>query len=302
MTMHVSHPLISVYIPTHNRQLLLQRAVQSVQAQDYPHLEILIVDDGSTDGTEAAVNEWMRGDGRIRYFRHASAMGAPTARNLAITSAKGEFITGLDDDDWFDQQRLSQFWTAWQAHPSGNAAHPVFLYGADITLTSAGTHAHHKPVRVQARDLCQSNCVGNQIFAPRATWLASGGFDTSLHAWQDLDMWIRMLGPNGHGQLVPTALQHIDAGHASPRISGLAKTRLAQSRNQVVSSAAHLGSKAQFLLYCQMYSEYYGHVPDWGDVLYAMRAWPSTQHLLHLLSLRRKRLRQQRQQTTPTIA
>ena len=90
----MSVPSVSVVIPTYNRRDLVQRAIQSVFDQTYRDFEIVVVDDGSTDGTGAAVE----GREQIRYLRQANA-GPASARNLGIRHARGEFIAFLDSDD-----------------------------------------------------------------------------------------------------------------------------------------------------------------------------------------------------------
>ncbi|HHS9996570.1 TPA: glycosyltransferase family 2 protein, partial [Klebsiella pneumoniae] len=96
--MYSQMPLVSVYITTCNRLDKLKRAVRSVQEQTFENIEILICDDASTDGTEKYVQELIREDNRIRYFRNQTSKGACAARNLGIFNAKGQYITGLDDD------------------------------------------------------------------------------------------------------------------------------------------------------------------------------------------------------------
>ncbi|HHH2557532.1 TPA: glycosyltransferase family 2 protein, partial [Escherichia coli] len=79
-------PLVSVYIPTHNRANLLKKAVESVLRQTYPHVEILICDDGSTDNTEEVVNQLIeRNSGKtIIYLKNEQARGACFSRNRCL--------------------------------------------------------------------------------------------------------------------------------------------------------------------------------------------------------------------------
>ena len=91
--------MISVIIPTYNRAKLLPRAVESVLNQTYQDIELIIVDDGSTDDTM----EWVRGikDDRVRYAQ-LNHQGACAARNHGISIARGEYIAFQDSDDiWF---------------------------------------------------------------------------------------------------------------------------------------------------------------------------------------------------------
>ncbi len=91
--------LASVVIPTHNRVALVWRAVESVLAQTCRDLEVLIVDDGSTDATTQVLAERIREDSRVCVVRHAQRKGAQAARNTGIRTSSGEWIAFLDSDD-----------------------------------------------------------------------------------------------------------------------------------------------------------------------------------------------------------
>jgi len=100
------NPLVTVYIPTYNRLELLKRAVKSVLDQDYSNIELIVVDDGSSDGTVDYLECVSQADQRVRYFVNEVNSGACVSRNKAIWAEKGEFITGLDDDDYFLNDRI----------------------------------------------------------------------------------------------------------------------------------------------------------------------------------------------------
>ncbi len=92
-------PLISVIVPVYNIIKYLERCVRSVMAQTYENLEILLVDDGSTDGTGELCDRLAAGDGRIRVF-HKENGGSSSARNLGISQARGEYLGFVDSDDY----------------------------------------------------------------------------------------------------------------------------------------------------------------------------------------------------------
>lgn len=99
-------PLVSVIMPTYNAGRFIGRAIESVLAQTYPHWELIIVDDASTDNTEAVVS--MYPDARIRYHR-ASRIGHPAGvRNTGLRMATGEFIAFLDSDDLYFPDTLEK--------------------------------------------------------------------------------------------------------------------------------------------------------------------------------------------------
>ncbi len=90
-------PLVTVLLPTYNRAHLLPRAIRSVLNQTYPHFELIIVDDGSTDDTPKVIKAFR--DRRIRYIRHDENRGILAVRNTGLDAARGDYITKVDDDD-----------------------------------------------------------------------------------------------------------------------------------------------------------------------------------------------------------
>lgn len=102
----VKRPSVSVIIPTYNREQTLGRAIQSVLNQTFQDFEIIVVDDGSTDGTRAIVEGFC--DARIRYLRHEQNRGAATARNTGIRAARGAYLAFLDSDDEWLPEKLSE--------------------------------------------------------------------------------------------------------------------------------------------------------------------------------------------------
>jgi glycosyltransferase involved in cell wall biosynthesis len=93
-------PLVSVVIPTHNRAYCLAEAVDSVLSQTYPNVEVVLIDDGSTDSTDTLVGERYGADARVRYVRQDKS-GTNIARNHGLRLARGELVALLDSDDAF---------------------------------------------------------------------------------------------------------------------------------------------------------------------------------------------------------
>ena len=94
----MERPLISIVVPVYNAEDFLERTVNSIRAQTYPAFEILLVDDGSTDGSLRVCNEMAERDGRIRVL-HRENGGAAGARNLGVRSARGGWVGFVDSDD-----------------------------------------------------------------------------------------------------------------------------------------------------------------------------------------------------------
>ncbi len=96
----MANDLVSVLVPTYNRAYCLPRAVDSALAQTHQNLEVLIIDDGSTDDTPDLVERLYGGDSRVRYVRQPN-QGVSAARNTGIAAARGEFVGLLDSDDYW---------------------------------------------------------------------------------------------------------------------------------------------------------------------------------------------------------
>lgn len=180
--------LVSIYIPTKNRLTLLKRAITSVKEQTYKNIELVIVDDGSSDGTQEYLLQEMA-SGTLRAIFHERSLGACAARNSAIMCSQGEFVTGLDDDDYFlSARRIEFFIEKWNATGKGIAG----VFDSVQVKTVNGMVHRHRSECASYKQLRHQNIVGNQVFAPRNHYLGVGLFDVGMPAWQDWDLWIRM--------------------------------------------------------------------------------------------------------------
>jgi glycosyltransferase involved in cell wall biosynthesis len=255
---------VSVYIPTHNRVDLLARAVRSVLGQQFTDFELIVVDDASTDDTAAFLESVAASDRRVRFIRNDSASGAPISRNRAITQATGEFVTGLDDDDEFAPQRLGELHEFWNALARCHVATSC-IYTQDI-LVSEGQEVGttKKQGTVDFSDLVKSNQIGNQVFAPRRTFEAAGLFDERLPAWQDLELFMRIVKKFGPARLLDMPLYRFDVTPSRSRISSKQdKVRAAYKLVSDLHCSDNLRSKQRLML--QVFSPYYGIRPTPTD-------------------------------------
>ena len=214
------HELVSVIITTYNRADILKNAIQSVLAQTYPNIEIIIVDDCSEDHTEQIVKELSKVTSfPIKYIKLAQNSGANKARNTGIIEAKGRFITGLDDDDIMHPERIQILMDAYE----DNYAF-VFstIYFVKNGLTQKKDFAHFKNF-VTLNDLLYYNCVGNQVLAKKEDFLDAGLFDEKLIAAQDYDMWIKFLIKKRVAKKIDKPLLYVDRNEEVNRISSHSK-------------------------------------------------------------------------------
>ena len=107
----MEYPLISIIVPVYNVREYLSRCVQSLQAQTYPNIEILLVDDGSTDGSRGLCDRLAKKDQRIRVF-HQKNGGSSSARNRGLREATGEYVGFADSDDYVEPQMYQKLYDA----------------------------------------------------------------------------------------------------------------------------------------------------------------------------------------------
>lgn len=202
---------VTVYIPTRNRVDLLRQALASVEAQTYPDIEVIVVDDGSDDDTAAYLASYASRHS-FRWFRNETPQGANAARNTAIRHAQGRFVTGLDDDDRFHPDRIRALMAAWDDRWS-------MVTSDDMLTTAAGDVRWRKKRVISADDLLFRNRIGNQVLTLRQRVMEIGLFDETLTAAQDHDLWIRLALRFGDALSVGEPLQTVRALPANDRIT-----------------------------------------------------------------------------------
>ena len=103
-------PSISVIVPVYQAEKFLHRCLDSVSRQTFSDWELLLVDDGCTDGSPALCDQFAAKDPRVRVFHRKKNQGVSAARNLGLQEAKGDYITFLDSDDCYEFQALETLW------------------------------------------------------------------------------------------------------------------------------------------------------------------------------------------------
>jgi glycosyltransferase involved in cell wall biosynthesis len=180
---------VSVVIPTLNRWPLLSRALRSALSQEGVDLEVVIVDDGSTDGTTERVRGL--GDDRVSVIRHEAAMGVAAARNDGIERARGQWVAFLDDDDLWAPSKLRHQLEAACARHAGWAWTGAIV--VDTRLRPFRTMAAAPAADVGNRLLTNCVIVGPSAVMAQAELLRRvGGFDREFSAMADWDLWIRL--------------------------------------------------------------------------------------------------------------
>lgn len=217
MNQALSQPLVTAIIPTWRRAAMLRGALETVLAQDYAPLEIIVVDDNTEPREQRAVREALADFGtRITVLPNARARGACGARNTGILRARGEFIAFLDDDDlWLPGKLRAQ--VALLRRPSLVAAFCGYI---DIDLAFDHARRCHASYPVLTRD----HALGGEcptstslVLARTSVLLEAGLFDETLPSFQDFDMWLRCLAFGDFGYIDEPLAKFVQ--HAGDRTS-----------------------------------------------------------------------------------
>ena len=107
MNTHANQPVVSVIMPAYNCEKYISTAIESVLAQQVP-LELIIINDCSSDGTEQAIHQYTSDNSNIRYYKNETNLGASGTRNRAVKLALGQYIAFLDSDDWWEPDKLKK--------------------------------------------------------------------------------------------------------------------------------------------------------------------------------------------------
>ncbi len=201
--------MISVIIPTFNREQTILRSLQSVLEQTYTDLEVLIIDDGSTDDTGAVVSKIQ--DNRIQYIPLKENAGVANARNVGGRLAKGEWIAFQDSDDCWHRDKLEKQMNYAKRNPQHEMIYSLYdAHSSDGRIFPS----LQKPFpAIMEGNMLSTLLVKNVIGAPtilikRETFLESGGFDTSYKSLEDWEYVIRFSKEHSIGFL-PEVLMEV---------------------------------------------------------------------------------------------
>jgi glycosyltransferase involved in cell wall biosynthesis len=191
----VSEPLVSVIIPAYNGSPFIRQAIQSVLDQTYPHAEIIVVDDGSTDDTPQLVGAF---GPRVTLIRQHN-QGVAAARNAGLRAARGEFAAFLDQDDWWRPEKLAQQVTCFAADPDLGLVHTNVAHFDDTTSSYTGRLSPVEESSVLVGRTFDRLVLGNGIYNSsvmirRALLDRVGYMNTDIpgNTIQDYDLWLRI--------------------------------------------------------------------------------------------------------------
>ena len=184
-----NYPLISIGVSTYNRKDYLQLSLDSLLNQSYPNCEIIVVDDGSSDGTAEMMREKYP---QIKYVYQENA-GDAAAKNHAVRLAAGDYVVFNDSDDLFLPDTVERLFAAM---PQGETA---CTYGTYQTIDAEGRKVPTKrkaavyPSGMITGELLSHVLVNSTgVLFPRKLYLDNGGFDTSLRVAHDYDLFLKL--------------------------------------------------------------------------------------------------------------
>lgn len=204
--------MFSAVIPLFNKRRWIRRALDSIASQEFPCAEVIVVNDGSTDASEAAAREW--DDPRLRIIDQPNR-GASAARNTGIAAATQPFVAFLDSDDEWTPTFLARMRSLIEAHPG------AVLYGAGFMTVAGGRHQRNHGVSGTLptggpidffHEIAHDHVVNaSSIVVPAQAALAVGGFPPGVPYLEDYVFFVS-LALTGQVVLTPEPLVRYDMG------------------------------------------------------------------------------------------
>lgn len=184
-------PLVSIIIPTFNRENYVSRAIDSILSQTFKDFEIIIIDDGSTDGTKKLIAPYLKDD-RIHYI-YQNNQGVSSALDSGIKVSKGRYISLLHSDDfWINNEKLGKQVNFLEKNKDFS------LVGGGIVRAREDDSAKEKILypendsEIREAMLCSCLFASSAVTFSKEDYLLVGGLDKSLEVCEDWDLWIRL--------------------------------------------------------------------------------------------------------------
>ncbi len=187
--MNKKKPLVSVIIPTFNRSSMVVEAVESVLAQSYAELEVIVVDDGSTDDTRERLRSYGQ---RLILVVNEKNRGVSAARNRGIRQSRGEFVALLDSDDLWRPGKIQRQLDFFSAHPR------AMICQTEEIWVRRGRRVNPRQKHRKYSGYIFPHCLPLCIVSPSAVMIKRellsrvGLFDEQLPACEDYDLWLRI--------------------------------------------------------------------------------------------------------------
>lgn len=265
MNTHSSRPLVSIILPVYNREKYVSKAIEGVLSQTFDNYELVIVDDGSTDGSKAVVEQYLN-DSRVKYYYQENSGKPSIARNRGIEKASGEWLAFIDSDDcWFADKLEKQVALVDECHDrnqridlvlgdykvvnNGQLEHASFFetYGVwDLLNIGEKNKYQHGYLFEQKQMLSALYSRGfaatQAVMVRKSLVIELGGFDDSLTFAEDNDLWMT-IAEHGNVGLVngPVYEYHIHGENITSGVNSNFYTDTINILNKHVLTAKSIG-------------------------------------------------------------
>ncbi|MGN7468385.1 glycosyltransferase family 2 protein [Brevibacillus sp. SAFN-007a] len=185
---HQDLPLVSIITPSFNQSAFIRKTIESVLSQDYPNIEHIVVDGGSTDGTLGILQEYAHLGNRFRYISEPDR-GQSHAINKGLAMANGQIVGWLNSDDKYWPGAVAKAINALTANP-----HWAMVYGNALHINADDKITSVYPTKPFSREALFLFCIICQpsAFIRKEVFQAVGGVDENLHYCMDYDLWMRI--------------------------------------------------------------------------------------------------------------
>lgn len=205
--------LVSICIVTHNRDKKLINSLKSVQQQSYLDIEIIVIDNNSTDNTQKIIEKIQINDCRVKYHRLDKNYGLAYARNIGIKSANGDYFTFLDDDDEWDKEIIKKFVVEAKKNSDSN-----IIYVCGNRFKSYDLIPRYSGQLIDIVKKGYTPPVGGQFY-PMHIISKVKGYNTNVRSGVDHDLWIKLCSINPKIQSIPIALSIPNSQNDYPRMT-----------------------------------------------------------------------------------
>lgn len=185
-------PAVSIILPAYNGAQWIAKAIQSVLAQSFSDFELLIINDGSTDDTEAIAIRFARQDSRIRYITNERNLGIQRTRNISLEQSCSDYIAEIDqDDEWVDRDKIKKQLDFLKTYPD----HVLVGTGAIMVDSRGKEIARYLMLKTDQeirKKLLQKNCfIHSSVMYRKSAVEAVGGYRIEKMS-EDHDLWLRL--------------------------------------------------------------------------------------------------------------
>lgn len=208
------NPLVSVIIPVYNHAHTLKASIEAIFRQTYRPLEIIVVNDGSTDNFDQVVYECLQltennciGAGSLLSILSQENSGAPAARNKGFAASKGEYVIFWDADTMAENTMLQKMFDALQKNPQAAYAYSQFKFGWKVMKSQSFDANKLKQINyIDTSSLIRRSALNCHPERSEGSLSGNCPWDISLKRFQDWDLWLGLLEKGKTGVFVPEVL------------------------------------------------------------------------------------------------